>query len=322
MADNVVHMKRPPHKVLGIEEGAGRVDIDEAWIQKVRNYTPGRTYDGTREYYQEAMDAYIALTGELTGVRRTIDCMIDWAPYFITSKGWLVAQTRDGCSTVAGHMVDDMVKELDELPNFLPGERLYGLDGYDITVILDELLRLPEFSRDRNLPKEHSAFQIIWRNGNWRSKGAVLGGTCQAIPKKDKDLWTGEGKPPSWRLTLNLPYWALADEWERKRLVHHEVAHAMLEIPESDDGEKEALPKAKTIPHDLEEHICTAARFGVSGREQVRLIVAAYHHPETQRAIKEHGLEFNESGQGYFKMFHRGEIKTLTRADVRAQAQG
>lgn len=302
---NVLAMKRPPHKVLEIQEGASRDDIDSAWIEKVRKYVPGRAYDGDLDEYNAVMGAYIALTSELSGVRPGPDDMIDWAPYYLVSKWWLIAQTRDGITTLAGHMVDGMAAELEELPKFIPGDRLYGLQDFDVPFLLDGLLGLPEFSTDRNLPRDHNAFQIIWKNGNWRSKGSLIMGTCQAISQKDRDLWAGAGAPPSWRLTLNLPYWTLADSWERKRLLHHEVAHALLDVPESEEGDEQTLPKAKTIPHDMEEFICTAARFGVSQPAHVQLIVAAYNHPETQRAMKENKIEFDERGQGFFKMFHR-----------------
>lgn len=137
-----------------------------------------------------------------------------------------------------------------------------------LPLVRDTTLRYPERAHLRG-----AVVEVRWRTGKWKSQGAHVFGKCKPTPKAYRECWTGEGPAPAFRLQLSLPYWILASDRARARLIHHELGHAGWK----DDGD----PTGRT--HHIEEFADTIARFGLleesAGQALVALAIAG--HPET-----------------------------------------
>ncbi len=146
----------------------------------------------------------------------------------------------------------------------LADERLFPLAR---PLVHEAVSRYPEHSHLRG-----AVWQIRWRTRSWMRQGQAVLGSCSAVPRADREAWTGAGPAPEFRLQLSLPYWLLLSEVGRARLIHHELSHA---VWKEDGG-----PGVR--PHDIEEFAATLARFGVEEEERpLQAVLAAVSHPET-----------------------------------------
>jgi len=124
--------------------------------------------------------------------------------------------------------------------------------------------------------------EVVFRLSKWTRQGRVVLGSAGPVGAKQRDL---DPEGPLWTVTLSLPYWLLADEHERRRLVHHELMHLKF---------SEGKPKGRG--HDLEEFVATVARFGLMGREDVALVAHAIARPDTAPLLRSY--DYGEDGQG------------------------
>ena len=106
-------------------------------------------------------------------------------------------------------------------------------------------------------------------------------GVAGAVSAKRRALWPTP--PAPWfSMGLCLPYWLLATEEQRLRLVHHEMGHCGIDY--AADGEAKPI----TDPHDTEEFMSTMGRFGPANDTQAALIVNATQRddwPGWQRSV-------------------------------------
>jgi len=280
-----------PYKILRIKEDETRDKVDEAWLRLVTDYHPGRPVEDLDEY-QKVMKAYLEITDQ-TADYITVDGVCDWAPVHIRNEMWRAEDIREGKDIQAGS-IDVMREWITALPDYMPNERLEKLPGFDVRSIIDRLLIQPEF-KDAGLPEDPRAFRILWRNSKWVSKGAVVFGSLSTVSKKDRNLWK-EGYVPLWTMTLSLPAWPSREEWEKERLVHHEMGHADFDVDAA---------KAKTKGHDMEENLATIARYGARDKGHACVIAHANAHPRTIELIQAAGWA---DGQGLlFKPLKRDE---------------
>jgi len=303
------------YQVLGVPDGADMTRIVRAWLELVEKYNPYQKYKGSVETYNRAMDAFLTLRNQEDGLMarlRTMadkdyanvklngyELMVDWAPYYVQEMMWKAEGFRDGQTDISLSMVEMAAEELDLLPAFIPGPRLYTVHGFHVAEIITRLLDMKEF-RDRALPEDPDAFKVIWRNSIWKSKNRLVAGMCGPISKREQQLYQGNGTCPLWKLELCLPYWTLLtdDQNEREALVHHEMCHAKLEIIEKDEGKETILiPNPKGTPHTIEQHVETMGRYGVQNSTEALAIAHAYLHPRTQAILKEINFDA-KTGQG------------------------
>lgn len=169
-----------------------------------------------------------------------------------------------------------MKEALEDVPAFLRAEDYADIDALDARAIVESLLEWPEFADVRSFP-----FALTFRKTAGNSAGAVVLGTCRALGARERLTWRGRGPAPFWEITLALDLWLLATPYERRRLIHHEMMHAAVEVTETDDesGEPtEARPGIRA--HPVEEFPTTAARFGAVHPEHIRLADAITAHPD------------------------------------------
>jgi hypothetical protein len=126
--------------------------------------------------------------------------------------------------------------------------------------------------------------EINWKTTSWKSRGSLIFGKAGPTPKEYRECWTGKGAAPLFRVKLSLPYWMVADEQERRRLVHHELGHCTWK-----DGDRGNGPAGKH--HDMEEFADTVARFGLmeDNEGQGHVAIAILQHPETEIRIRPWG---------------------------------
>lgn len=257
-------------------------DAEEKWLEAVETWTPG-TEDPD---YESAMQAFLdarqvqPLSCDDRGVP-------DWLPHYVMSRWFVADEARNGEQEILHEMVGQVFGGLEHAPAFIAGSRLAGVRECDVHPIINRLLPLPEFV-DRCLPGDPTRFAIEWRVSPWKSKGMLVFGQCKPMPKRERALWSGAGKP-FWRMTLSLPAWMMMDDGERERLVHHELGHAELEVSET--GKE--TPKGRG--HEMEEFAATVGRYGVMGEAQACVVAHAAAHPETVRLIEAAGWD---RGQG------------------------
>ena len=283
-----------PYRTLGVQRDAADADVQAAWLAQVRTWQPGTDYPDPMAY-EAAMAAYMAIRATPPAIVSTgDDGRPDWASVYVHEQLWRGPSLREREHSVDPEAIDQMVTGLSPLPSHMDGSRLATVPGLDVRVFVRANLALPEFAA-ANLPADPTRFAVIWRTKAWRSKGQTVLGTCQAVPLKERELWSRGGRVPLWRLTISLPYWLLATEMERHRLIHHELSHAVLQESEQEDGT--ALETPSTQGHDIEEGLPTLARYGARDTAQAALLFAAIMHPRTRRIAQEERWD-PRTGQG------------------------
>lgn len=258
-------------------------DAEKQWLEAVRSWVPGSLEGEDLANYQVAMATYLDAR-QVKPLALDDRGVPDWLPHYLMSQWFRADESRDGAPEVGLAMVQDTAAALNAFPAFTASTRLAGILECDVHPIIGRLLPLPEFM-EACLPGDPTRFQIEWRTAPWKSKGQLVFGTCQVIPKRDRALQTGTTRP-FWRITLSLPVWMMLDDQERERLVHHEMGHAELLV--SEDGLK-VTPKVKG--HEIEEFAATAGRYGTMGEMQARVIAHAAAHPVTIRMIEAAGWD-------------------------------
>jgi len=283
-----------PYQVLGVTRDSAPAAVRDAWLARVREYQPGAVFDGNTDEYEGAMRAYLAIKQ----VPETIlsagqDGLPDWASVFVYEEFWRGAALRQEEYRLDRNAMDGIAEALKPLPSYLEGSRLFTVPHCDVRTYIDHQLGLQEM-RVRAL-RDVRRFDMVWRTRLWKSKGQHVLGSCSVIPLKEREMWSRGGIVPYWRLTLSLPYWLLASDIERYRLIHHELCHAELVEEELPDGE--LVPKPTATGHDMEEHLSTLARFGARDVEQAALLFAAIMHPRTRQIAQDERWD-PRTGQG------------------------
>ncbi len=116
------------------------------------------------------------------------------------------------------------------------------------TWLLEVINQYPERKHLRK-----AVIEIRWRLSTWSSQGSAVLGRAKPVPRADREAWTGGGPAPDFRVTLSLPYWIVATDEERRRLLHHELGH----LQWKEDGS----PGSRG--HDIEEFADTIRAFGL-----------------------------------------------------------
>lgn len=268
---------------FGLSYGAPMEDVTSVWVERVKGKKCDFTEDDSE--YCTNMDAYLSIRTQ--NEHHKINPAQDWATYLLDDVATWAEHVRSEDIEITQDALDLAIDKLSPLPAFLPFSRVEGT--LPVFPIIDELLPLQEFV-DRNLPEDSSCFDVVWRCGSWKSKGQVINGQCKPIGKRELALWPNDN-PPLWRIELNLPYWMLMTDDERKALIHHEMCHAELDLG------VEGKPKATGKPHTIQQHIETLGRFGAQTEDEASAIAHAYAHPNTQRLLKQYGFDA-KTGQG------------------------
>jgi hypothetical protein len=298
MADQMVLLPPDYYRTLGVPRSATMSRIVAGWVDLVKGWHPGRSYDGDRDTYMQAMEAWRVLSDPDT--REQYDSMthamwvethkprsyeLDWLPQYIAY--WVLDEVLGLPQAEAIGSLQGAWKDV--VPAYIPHARLSAV--FDVPRIVGRLLPLMEFSNFRALGDDPGAFEIEWRATKWESKGQIIGGTCKTIPEREAALWEGVGSAPKWRITLNLPLWLILDDFGREALVHHEMCHANIELGEADDEGIAPEPKVGTLPHTVEEFYETAARYGVQSAAHVGLMLAWLSHPNCRRQVQALGWD-------------------------------
>jgi hypothetical protein len=126
--------------------------------------------------------------------------------------------------------------------------------------------------------------EIQWWTGNKATKGKVTLGKAGPVPIRERLTWAGSGPAPWFRVQLSLPYWLLASDELRFRLLHHELGHCQIEV----DDAGNAKPTGRG--HDVEEFSDTMARFGLFTKDQAELIAAAMGRKDTEAVGRQFGV--------------------------------
>lgn len=114
----------------------------------------------------------------------------------------------------------------------------------------------------------------------WKNDSPLLG-SASVLSPRERDTWRGGGQVPWFRVRLSLPFWLLADDEARERLVHAQLMSCRV-----DDSGRELRP----VTHaPTEEHAQTAERYGLT-LEQTSLFLAWLRHPATPSRLRAWGL--------------------------------
>lgn len=162
------------------------------------------------------------------------------------------------------------------------------LDVFAMRAELED--RCPEFEHLDARP-----IRFVWLKKNPTKHDMIVFGRAKLTPQREQDLWAGPGPAPWWTIELGLPTWLLSSPTERRRLLHHEIAH--LAVQENVDDEERVTYTPRLRGHDIEENATTAMRFGVARKEHAIVIAAAMRHPTTTEKMKEWGVD-PVTGQG------------------------
>lgn len=184
--------------------------------------------------------------------------------------------------------IHEMAKVISELPKWLPQSTVSSLDiqELDLGPMVRRLLATcPELAHLAGRP-----IDCNWWTGKRNRHGKVLLGTAKVVSGKERDLWTN-GVPPWWKVELSLPYWLLADDMERYRLLHHELMHCRVKVSGEDEEESPTV-----VSHDVEEFVSTVGRFGFRDAYQFALTENGQRHSEYE--IRKRDWEFTIEGQG------------------------
>lgn len=107
----------------------------------------------------------------------------------------------------------------------------------------------------------------------------------KAISQADREGWRGAGPAPDFRLTISLPWWLLADRFEREAGLHDRLAYMAF---------KNGGPYLRKP--DITAHAATLARYGLLNPRQVSAFAHASAHPSTPARLRRH--HFGPDGQG------------------------
>lgn len=253
-----------PFKVLGISTNTRQEDIVKAWVSIVAGWRPGQEYPAN---YGTAMLA----ARELLSLSVSADT--DWLLALVALVETDVANLRDTPDIEPGQIwaIGDRLKHA---PKTVPHARLAGVPECQAAQnLIEELLPLEEFAVARDLLFGTGDFDILWKPHGMTGKGCIIHASIQGIPQEQRDVWPSQ-PAPAYRLRINLPYWLLADDIERERLIHHELCHA-----------SRIGGKIRTLPHDIEENLDTARKYGARDLRHARLMEAALSHPRTQAML-------------------------------------
>lgn len=269
--------------ILGITAPRAERNPEELisnWLDRVFWYRPGHEYVPQKmENYFEAMGAYHELSGAEPGDFYRYDVEgepQDWAVWLIEIRRAGSHGIRGAKEAMTGVMMDGLAESWSALPKTIPHSRLGKVIECDeVRPIIEKLCPLDEFAAVRGLTPE--MFEIVWKTRAVKSGGAYKLGSMGPIPEEKRDLWKGDLPVPLFRLTLALPYWILATDQERERLIHHELCHA--------DVATKAKPS--TRPHAIEENFETIKRYGPRDQSHAELILAGAVHPRTGELLTE-----------------------------------
>lgn len=163
-----------------------------------------------------------------------------------------------------------MAREIHDLPPYLP---LRAFDGIAECDLFARAVTLVDVCRELDwLHGKAEQIEWVFYTRPRSSKRRVVCGSAKAIGAKERLL---AREPRWWRIEISLPYWLLATEDERYRLLHHELCHLGLDVDE--DGQ--LLERPYVEAHDVEDFASTVGRFGAFGDVAVRLARAAREHP-------------------------------------------
>lgn len=187
---------------------------------------------------------------------------------------------RDVAKKLQDALPEDVNITREDLDEALPDLDLLGQ-------VLDELLRLPEFSTLDGHPIEV----------NWTTRAItvrdvtethVLMGRAAPTTQLERDTWRAESVlPPDFRVLLSLPCWLLASRVERERALHGLLITC---------GVADGRPVRRRP--DIVAHAATLGRYGLSGPHEAQAVAHVMAHPSTRRRLAEY--RFGPDGQGVF----------------------
>lgn len=170
-------------------------------------------------------------------------------------------------------------------PNLWPDEAARAV-GEDLGAerVVAVLLEGPEFERVRT-----ARILIDWSlKALWHTDGPLkepAPARIKAVSKADREGWRGDGPPPDFALTVSLPWWLLADRFEREAGLHDRLAYMAFK----DGGPYLRKP-------DIAAHSSTLARYGLLNPRHASAFAHASAHPSTPARLRRH--HFGTDGQG------------------------
>jgi hypothetical protein len=257
------------------------VDLDESkrriydLVEAVRVISaPGRC----AEYDELGHDAWMFRHPAPPALVETVAGM-DWLVLAMEEIENVAADVRSGTTTAFNAMLTSSLTDiLKLLPGHIRGDRLTRLTARDMA---EEMLSYVDPDEKRHRDRYGLAainpdrIRWVWQTTHSETNGRIILGTCKALGKRDRALQKRK-EPYLWEITLSLDYWLVATDQERKRLVHHELAHCCLD----QDNEGNTVPKVRC--HSIEEMLSTMLYFGPLDETQSAVVSAANLHPSVQ----------------------------------------
>ena len=284
-------------RILGLAMGIdySRSFIVESFVKKLKTTADflAKGIGDAREFYDLTQAAYVCTSPGLTAEYLEIGHEVwmsrhpvtdqevervaggDWLTYALFEIGALAADIRVDRTALDAMTTESYTDILAMLPAHIRGDRV----ELGVGAIVEELLSYV----DPNEKTENDRYGLekidpdrirwVWKTTHPKKNGRAILGSCKALGKKDRNLQK-RGTPYLWEITFSLDYWLVAGEQERRRLVHHEMAHCKPEVEE--DGS--ITPKVNG--HDIEEMLPTMIHFGPLDESQSAVIRAGNLHKQ------------------------------------------
>lgn len=253
-------------KVFGLKNAADAADpalIRDLWLREVSWWKPGMEFTLG---YREAN----AAAGVLLGL--DIKPESDWLPVLVSLVNAMpIRETPD----VEAEQIEACAGMFKKAPKTVTHDRLADVpECQQASDLVAQLLGWEEFAVNRGLILGPGDFNILWKPRSMTGKGTTVHASMSKIPEERRALWP-TNPAPGFCLRINLPYWLLCDDVERKRLIHHELCHA-----------SRAEGKAQILPHAIEENLETVMRFGARDASHARLMAIGMGHTRTQKILR------------------------------------
>lgn len=191
--------------------------------------------------------------------------------------------------------------QVDDLPAYIPGERLAGIEGLNVPDIAEELLSQFEHLDDlaTYLRKYPHALAVLWKSRARKDKGMLRAGLARKLPDAVRARLPGaDNAKPTIEVEIALDWWLAATPSERAFLLNHELQH--FAPTQNDNG----VWKVDMAPHDTERFVNDIASFGVQTSVDARIVAAALAHPDTPAQLA--AFDVLPSGQlELFRSYHK-----------------